>query len=216
MGWIGVFRGVVAACALGVLLACGGGGGDDDELQLGDGVEITGEILGGSSDRADVQADTNNLVTISIAFKNTTDKEKTVVFPACFSFVDPSGNNQDGLSIWRREVVVPAKSTTTLKLGTYCMNSNRSVPRGGITYELGGKVDNDDLKELCELLGDSVVDRRSDIQSIVWKITNGGELEEEDIDLLRSIADGKSAKTVGDGAAVDKATLLQRTRRTPK
>ena len=192
------------------LAACGGGGGgDDDEVQLPDGVVIKGELLGGSYDAANEEIDTSNYVRITLAFENSTDKQQIVTIPACFTFVDPSAVNQDGLNIWRREVVVPAKSVYRLKLGTYCMNSSRHVPSGGVEYQLGGKTDNKSLQKVCDILKKKTLTRDSSIQSIVWSITNGGDLSDEDIDLLKALADGKMHSD-GDAGSVSKAELLKR------
>lgn len=190
------------------LVACGGGGGDDEDIQLPTGVTITSQPLAGDHEAVDERIDTNNYVRITLVFENTTDKALTVTIPACFTFVDTSGKNQDGLSIWRREIKVPANSTYRLMLGTYCMNSNRPAPSGGIAYELGGKADSKALRKLCDILKKKVLSRHSSIQTIVWNITNGEELSDEDIATLEHLEVDKSGPAAEVGAP-DKAALLK-------
>lgn len=204
---------LLAVLALSAILsACLGGGDDEDDgvIQLPKGVQISSEISGGEgsdgTSQVDVSLDRYNYVRIFLTLENTTSTIQTVSIPACFTFVSEAGNTQDGLSIWRREINIAAGVKTKILLGTYCMNSGRSAPHSGENYTLGGTTTIEDLKTLCEILKDRLFDTNSSIQSMVWKVTSGGQLTEADLSELRAIAAGKALLHTG-GNTVSKEQL---------
>lgn len=207
--WRSVWGGVLVA-VLSLVTACGGGGGGGDEdIVLPNGVSIQGEIEAGGSGAVNVRLDEGNMVRLYIGLANSTDTPQTVVIPACFTFLDPSERNQNGLNVWRREIVVPPMKTIRVLLGTYCMNSDRSIPTGGVTYQLGGVTPSDDLRRLCEILRERVLTRNSDVQSLVWKITSGGRLSEEDWSLLNELTQGEANPRTQNNTVPDKAEWLR-------
>lgn len=207
---------LLLAAVLAMLVGCfgGGGGSEDDDVSMPDGVNIEGDITAGDGDRPNQEVDANNMVRLYITFNNTTDAPATVVIPACYTFIDPGEGTQNGLNVWRRELTIPANKKWRVLLGTYCMNSGRSAPHDGRAYELGGRTTLEDLQRLCDILQDKEMARNGDVQSMVWKITRGIAMTDEDWELLESLASGRALQRSGEAPPSDKAQWLEWMERT--
>ncbi len=208
--WVWVSALVLAAVLM-TLVGCfgGGGGSEDDDVSMPDGVNIEGDITGGDGGQPDQEVDAYNYVRLYITFNNTTDAPAKVVIPACYTFLDPDESAQNGLNVWRREFTIPANKKWRVLLGTYCMNSGRSAPHDGRAYELGGRTTLDDLKRLCEILQDKEMARNSDVQSLVWKVTSGQALTDEDWELLESLASGRALQRSEEAQPTNQAQWLE-------
>jgi hypothetical protein len=69
-------------------------------------------------------------VLISFNLKNSSDVEKTVVFPAGLLLISTSGRSQNGLLIKKTSVTIPALTTYRVILAMYCANASRSSAKG--------------------------------------------------------------------------------------
>lgn len=208
--WVWVAALVLAAVLM-TLVGCfgGGGGSEDDDVSMPDGVNIEGDITAGDGERPNQEVDPYNYVRLYITFNNTTDAPAKVVIPACYTFLDPGEGTQNGLSVWRRELTIPANKKWRVLLGTYCMNSGRSAPNDGRAYELGGRTTLEDLQRLCEILKDKEITYNSRVQSMVWMVTSGHPLTEEHWAELQALAEGKALQRSEEALPMDKAQWLE-------
>lgn len=156
--------------------------------QLPPGVTLRGQPS--TSGPAPDDPSTDTLVPISITLANDSDVEKKVVIPACFIFVAANVEYQNGINILERSIVLPAHTTKTVLLGTYCINLDRHAPTPGLAYNGSKVTDVRDLLKICELVnrkGSLLEAQMAVIQLIIWHVTDENGLTAEDLAWLQAL-----------------------------
>ncbi|RXQ97430.1 hypothetical protein EO244_00650 [Ancylomarina salipaludis] len=108
---------------------------------------------------------------------------------------------QHAICIQRIDIFVEAETTKTCKLLVYCINKGRSGSSPDITYLIKGVSSSNRMMRLVEALANKKIDIRDylpdnknefkeiskEIQDIVWAITNGSGLSDEDWTFINSL-----------------------------
>ncbi len=208
---------LMAACI--ALSACGGSGSDNDDApaptppptpapaptpdptptpEPGPSVGTLDNLPPGVSQRGEASSfaptpdnlETFTLVPISINLANDTDEQKEVEIPACFVFLSVNPEYQDGLNLRRRLVVLPARTTVTVNLGTYCLQLDRKEPSPGLTYKKDKVTTVQELLRICEVInrkGTLTLEQQYHLQNVIWNVTDRDGLTAEDIAWLESL-----------------------------
>ena len=94
---------------------------------------------------------------------------------------------QSGLVIVEDTIHFPPYDTVGVCLKSFCLNLHHSVPYGN-KYTFSVISNNDQLYKMTSILRgkSSLEEHVSDIQSYIWKITDGTGLTQEDIDIMTS------------------------------
>lgn len=140
-------------------------------------------------------------VILDLEIENTTDE------PADFYLLGGSViecrkvGYQHAICINRIDVSVEAESSKNIKLLVYCINRGRSGSSPDISYIIKGVSSSDRMMRLVEALEDKKIDIRDylpdnknefieiskKIQDIVWAITNGSGLSDDDWTFINSL-----------------------------
>lgn len=147
-------------------------------------------------------------VDLLFPMRNTKSGSVTVTFPAATIIRSQTGDCQHGVLIKKVTVTIPANSDYYLCLAFYCGNANKSSAHSNDVYELGVVSDAKPLLDLCEMVKNKKINieefnrssyqdygiyrqQRSNLQSIVWRVTDDEGLTEEDIAYLRGLPDSR-------------------------
>lgn len=143
-------------------------------------------------------------VDLLIPMRNTRSGEITVTFPAATILRSHSGAYQHGVLIKRVTVTIPPGADCLLCLAFYCGNASKGAASGSTVYELGVVSDAKPLQDLCSRVKNKKInleDHRpadsydmyayqaqvSELQDIVWAVTDGTGLDGQQIEYLNSL-----------------------------
>lgn len=143
-------------------------------------------------------------VDLLIPMRNTKTGSVTVTFPAATIIRSQTGNCQHGVLLKKVTVTIPANSDYYLCLAFYCGNEDKGAAGSDDVYVLGVVSDAKPLLDLCERLknkkinieeftrgsyDDSMIygSQTSELQDILWKVTDGTGLEENDISYINAL-----------------------------
>lgn len=143
-------------------------------------------------------------VDLLIPMRNTKSNSVTVTFPAATVLRSESGNCQNGVLLKKVSVTIPGNSDYYLRLAFYCGNAHKSGAGGADVYELGVVSDAKPLLDLCERLKNKKINieeftrtsyddctaygsQVSDLQGILWKVTDDTGLEDDDIRYINAL-----------------------------
>jgi hypothetical protein len=140
-------------------------------------------------------------VILDMVIDNTLDKEANFYLLGGSVIECRKVGYQHAICIKRVDVVVEANSTKEIKLLVYCINKGRSGSSPDISYMVKGVSSSDRMMRLVEALEDKKIDIRDylpddkldfielseKIQDIVWAITNGSGLSDDDWTFINSI-----------------------------
>ena len=143
-------------------------------------------------------------VDLLLSLRNTNNRTSTVEFPAGLIFENVEGYCQNGVLLKKTVVEIPANTDVRVSLSFYCGNHYRGAAGSYNSYTLGVVTDAAPLIDLCERVKDKKInieeydptstddyysygDIISRLQDIVWHVTDGTGLTEEDIRYINSL-----------------------------
>ena len=144
-----------------------------------------------------------NLVDLLIPMTNNNSVATTVDFPAGTILKSRTGDTQNGVLIKKVSLTIPAKSDYYLCLSFYCGNANRDAASSGDVYDLGVVSNAHPIIELCNKVKNKKINiedfspelsnyliyttQTIRLQDIVWSITDGEGMSEDDIRYINSL-----------------------------
>lgn len=144
-----------------------------------------------------------DLVDLLIPMTNNNSAATTVDFPAGTILKSRTGDAQNGVLIKKVSVTIPAKSDYYLCLSFYCGNANRDAASPGDVYDLGVVSNAHPIIKLCNKVKNKKINieefshnlsaytvyalQTVELQDIVWSITDGEGMSEEDISYINSL-----------------------------
>lgn len=169
------------------------------EIPTGIKIALVGESGDEESDGkaiADNDRGSGYLVVVSATIQNETDTPCEMKFPAGLIVVSASGEFQNGMLAKETSILVPANSSTTVKLHFYCLNSGRESSISGGDFSFGCITDIDafdPLFEVCKTKKINIEEHKSSqyityfttatrVQDIIWAITKGKTFTKADIE----------------------------------
>lgn len=140
-------------------------------------------------------------VILDVEIENTTDKEADFYLLGGSIFECQESNYQHAICIKRIDLIVDANSSKRINLLVYCINRGRSGSSPDISYIIKGVSSSDRMMRLVEALENKKIDvldylpdgkqefveLSKKIQDIIWKITNGSGLSDDDWDYINSL-----------------------------
>lgn len=168
-------------------------------FSLPSGVQLAGDLTGvggdgcdpaGVADASENVLGSGSYVQVCVPLENTSDTEQRFELPCGFIFVSKGTDVQNGLLLQRTaSIVVPAHTRVVKRVHAYCMNLERHSSDEGSRFTLGPVSEEEEVKELCELLRDKQLPTEGDtvVQDALWNWTDGPGLSDEDRDALRNL-----------------------------
>ena len=143
-------------------------------------------------------------VDLLIPMRNSRNQDVTVTFPAALILRNDAGDCQNGVLLKKVVVKIPAGTDYYLNLAFYCGNANKGSAGSSDVYSLGVVSDAKPLVELCEMVKNKKInieefdptssseysiyrEQRSELQDIVWAVTDEDGLTEAHISYLRAL-----------------------------
>ena len=147
---------------------------------------------------------------LNLVFENSTPVDQEVVFPAGCIFEynhdddDTEGNNfQNGISLQEIRITIFGSTRCNFILFVYCINLGKEGSSKLVSYVIKGASSSNLIAFLVDALKFKKIDvgdftneemdeynRITDrIQEIVWAITNGSGLTQEDKDFINALSD---------------------------
>lgn len=140
-------------------------------------------------------------VILDVEIENTTDKEADFYLLGGSVIECLEEGYQHAICIERVDLIVDANSSKRINLLVYCINRGRSGSSPDISYTIKGISSSDRMMRLVEALENKkidVLDYLPDsevefielckkLQDIIWEITNGEGLSDEDWDFINSL-----------------------------
>lgn len=143
-------------------------------------------------------------VDLLIPMRNTKSGPVTVTFPAATILRSKTGDCQNGVLIKKVTVTIPANTDYYLCLAFYCGNLSKSSAYSDDIFELGVVSDAKPLLDLCEMVKNKKINveefnptsyqdytiytvQITRLQNIVWSVTDGEGLSEDEIAYLRAL-----------------------------
>jgi hypothetical protein len=178
----------------------------EDPLSFEIGLSLVGDIVGfkvNSEPLDNPVGSGGQWVILDILVQNETDKLANFYLPGGAVVECQKEGFQHAISINRVDISIEAEQTKNCKLLVYCINKGRSGSSPDITYLIKGVSNSDRMMRLVEALEDKKIDIRNylpdnraefeemciEIQDIVWAITNGSGLDDEDWAFINSLPD---------------------------
>lgn len=133
-------------------------------------------------------------VNVYFQLRNTASSTYNLIIPAGLIMCDslpndsiPDDTTQSGIIITDDTIVIPGDDTIGVCMSSFCLNLHHSIPSGN-KYMFKVITNNDKLSQVIAILRHkkSLADHISDIQSILWSITDGAGLTQADIDMMNS------------------------------
>ncbi|MHA7109694.1 hypothetical protein ACRTDU_06185 [Sunxiuqinia elliptica] len=144
-----------------------------------------------------------NLVDLLIPMTNNNSVATTVNFPAGTILKSRTGDTQNGVLIKKVSITIPAKTDYYLYLSFYCGNANRDAAGTGDVYDLGVVSNAHPIIVLCNKVKNKKINiedfspelsnymiyttQAIRLQDIIWSITDGEGMSEEDISYINSL-----------------------------
>jgi hypothetical protein len=133
-------------------------------------------------------------VNIYATFTNTNTTPTFLVIPAGLIMRDslndsiPLDTAQGGIIIVPDTIIIRGGDTVNVVLKSFCTNLHHIAPDSQHHYGFSVVSNNDKIYQVISILRSkkSLLDHVSDIQSIIWNITDYGVLTQADIDLMNS------------------------------
>ena len=128
-----------------------------------------------------------SLVNVYIKFFNTRPQQSILIIPAglVFSCIDTTA--QTGIIVQPDTVIIPGNDTIGINLKCYCTNLHKHVP-SNTNFKLSGITLHKDFNTLIGILKNKKkLSQGSQLQSIIWHITDAGGLTDADITYLNNL-----------------------------
>ena len=187
-----------------------GMGDSDEELEVDEplyfpiGLSLVGDITGVEVNSEPLEnpiGSGGQWVILDVLIQNVSDKDANFFLPGGSVVECQIEGYQHAICIQRVDVLVEKESSKPFKLLVFCINEGRSGSSPDITYEILGISNSDKIMSLVDALEDKKIDIRDylpnnkaefeeiciKIQDVVWAITNGSGLSDEDWSFVNSL-----------------------------
>jgi len=185
------------------------------QFTLPNGIELTGNITGSissnnywnqssSGQTIHYYGSGSGYVDLLLKLRNVRSTSITVTFPIATVFISRTGNAQNGVLLQKVTITIPANSDYNLGLVLYCGNQHKGSASSGSVYDLGIVCNASSLIDLCNRLKNKKINiekfspastadkntynsQKDILQRIVWQVTDGNGLTQNDIDHINSL-----------------------------
>nr|WP_321412675.1 hypothetical protein [uncultured Carboxylicivirga sp.] len=175
------------------------GGGDDHEE--GGGCDHGSEHQPGQEGRCE-HGSGGQWVAVDLTIVNTTDLEKEIILPAGCVFECQEDGYQHGILIQEIFIKIMGRGAINIKLNLYCLNRGKDGSNATLTYQLRGIASSKNMGHLTTKLEGKKIDviyfrdtpeeyqnLISELQKLVWAITNDNGIDEHGWNFIDSIPD---------------------------
>jgi hypothetical protein len=176
----------------------------EDPLSFEIGLSLIGDIVGfevNNEPLGNPVGSGGQWVILDVLIQNETDKLANFYLPGGAVVECQTEGYQHAICINRVDISIEAEKTKNCKLLVYCINKGRSGSHPDITYLIKGISSSDRMMRLVEALEDKKIDVRDylpdnkaefdalcvNIQDVVWAITNGSGLSDDDWVFINSL-----------------------------
>lgn len=176
----------------------------DGPLSFPIGLSLVGDITGFEVNTLPLENPAGSggqWVILDMSIQNVTDKDANFYLPGGSVVECQKEGYQHAICINRVEISVEAEKTKQCKLLVYCINKGRSGSSPEIIYQIIGVSNSDRIMRLVEALENKKIDIRDylpdnraefealclQIQDVIWEITNGSGLDDEDWAFINSL-----------------------------
>jgi len=134
-------------------------------------------------------------VNIYMKLYNTSTSSYKLIIPEgvimCDSFPNDTtvyDSTQTGIIIQPDTIDFPPTDTLSICLKSFCLNLHHAIPSAQTIYRFAVITNNESLHRVVTILRNkkTLADHVSEIQSILWDITDGAGLTQADIDMMNS------------------------------
>lgn len=137
-------------------------------------------------------------VLVQLELVNHLEKDTLLVLPAGLTFRAMDEQDQNGLLIQETEISLAGGETCKTLVYLYCINQHKSGSSGNSRYAFGPVSDASPVVELMQLLkgkrinfehldNEEFQSLKHDLQYIVWSVTDGSGMTQEDRDFIRAL-----------------------------
>ncbi|MCX6232060.1 MAG: hypothetical protein NTZ33_11005 [Bacteroidetes bacterium] len=128
-----------------------------------------------------------SLVNVYLKLYNKNSVPTTVIIPGGLMFCPGDTNAQTGTTTQNDTIIIPPHDSTGCHIKTYCTNLHKHVP-SSTTYSMLGTTLNSELFNLVQILKTKKkLPQGSQVQSIIWHITDQGGMTDADRTYLNSL-----------------------------
>ncbi len=126
-------------------------------------------------------------VQVYLKFHNKNAQPKTLIIPGGLLFCPGDTTAQTGTTVQNDTVIIPGNDSIGCHIRTYCTNLNKHVPNN-TTYKMLGTTVHNDLSTMVTILKTKKkITQNTEIQKIIWDITDHGGLTEQDKAYLNAL-----------------------------
>lgn len=128
-------------------------------------------------------------VRMCLIFHNTTNAPITVTLPPGLLFVATNDDVQNGITVQRIAIEVPAGERFFAPMFAYCVNENRSTTGNEDRYEMGPVIQNKEFQEVYALLEGKRLSREdaARVQGVIHDVSQAQGLSAENRAVLQSL-----------------------------
>jgi len=176
----------------------------DGPLSYPIGLSLVGNVVGfkvNSSPLENPVGSGGQWVILDVFIQNESDKLANFYLPGGSVIECQTEGYQHAICINKVDISIEAEETKNCKLLVYCINHGRSGSHPDITYLIKGVSSSDRMMRLVEALEGKNIDIRNylpdnraefeeiciEIQDMVWAITNGSGLDDDDWTFINSL-----------------------------
>ena len=128
-----------------------------------------------------------SLFKLAVEYTNATPSVQTCVLPPGTIFKAEDASIQNMLLTQTQVFQIPAGSSKTVCIPTYCLNSDRHGPDETSLYETGGGATSSCMIEIVNGVQGKRIENGSEIQDIVWDCANDGTISADQRAYLRNL-----------------------------
>ncbi len=127
-----------------------------------------------------------SLVQVNMKLHNKSTVKQTLIFPGGLMFLPEDTTSQTGVIVQNDTVIIDPNDTTTVLLKSYCTNLHKGVHQ--TKFKMIGISLHSDIWKVVDILSrKKKLSQGSNLQSIIWNISDHGGITEADINYLNNL-----------------------------
>jgi hypothetical protein len=134
-----------------------------------------------------IELGSGTYVQVYLKFHNKNAQPTTVIIPGGLMFCPGDSTAQTGTTVQNDTVIIPGNDSIACHIRTYCTNLNKHAPNNTSYKMLGTTVHNDLWTVVNILKNKKKLPQGTQLQSIIWNITDHGGLTEQDKATLNAL-----------------------------
>jgi len=128
-----------------------------------------------------------SLVQVYLKFFNKSSQPTSLIIPGGLMFCPGDSAAQTGITVQPDTIIIPGNDSIGCHIKSFCTNAHKHVP-SNTKYKMLGTTLHSDLWTMVNILKNKKkIQPGSQIQSIIWHITDNGGLTESDKTYLNSL-----------------------------